>query len=104
MENKLTKIFDTIKSINLKQMFGLIVILVLIVGLAVTVYLVGHRQNYRSKADVEFLQNFSITTQNTGSTSPQSVNCVNSVCTTDQERVHIRFNEQNTQDLLNSLP
>ncbi len=83
------------------QKVTLIIVLILIMGVIATIFLSGQKQQQKAKAQFEVSRSFNVSTDTAGT---QPVDCQGVICTTSQDTVHIKFNPNNTQDLLNSLP
>lgn len=74
---------------------------ILTIGLALGIYFVQQAQIYQGKAQLDLSRTFSVSVDEGGT---QPVACQDTTCTTDQEEVYIKFNEDQLQDLLNTLP
>ena len=73
-------------------------ILLLMIGLIFTIIVVQRQQNYRGRAELDVAKTFTVTDP-----EGQPVSCEGTTCTTGAESVHVEFNEENLQDLLNAL-
>ncbi len=75
------------------------IFVLLIIGLASGLFLVARKQIFKPKASLDLSSTFNVTDE-----IGNKVNCSGTTCTTYSNTVNIKFNQDQLENLKNSLP
>ncbi len=90
-------------NLNKRAYFSALLVLLVLIGIVFTIKLTNLQTNKKAKADFDISRSFNVEGRD-ASGSPKPVTCQGTTCQTEADTVHIRFNQTDTQELLNTLP